>query len=495
MSALVTESAATVWNRSATPQPADSGRVSSLRLKEAIEERFGVDRLRRMVGGDVECAADDDGLRLLAPSAFAAERLTRTMGAALRELARSLTGDPDATIRVVPRPSAPASEPVPPRRTTPRRSASRPDRVDPSRFAPTLDQFVVGPCNELAHQAARSLAEVGSAGTSRAIFLHGECGNGKTHLLRGLAVRFRESHPGARVLYETGEAFTNRFLSAIRSGDLESFRARHRDLDLLCLDDVHFLSRKTKTQSEFLYTFDSMELGGSCVALASDEPPARIERLSRELVSRFSAGVVARLDAPDALTVRGIVEAVAARFGLRLTEDAVTLVARLCDASPREIAGAVAGIDAYRRLLPQGRALGGCIDAAGARAALGHGFGAARRRPVRLEQIIRTVAESVGVTTEEILSQSRRGRVVIARSMASHLARTMAGRSFQEIADALRRSTHSTAFTACKRVEAKIAADEPLGVALDLPVRTWSDLALELERRVRAQQSSRDGRD
>jgi len=427
-----------------------------------------------------------DNVRLIAPSPFAVQRVARAVGAELNAIAREITGADDAVMRIETKPANTlASRPAPPAVVERRPSAGAPVRRAVESDM-SLDAFVVGPCNELAHKAAVSIAETGSAGASRGVFLHGECGMGKTHLLRGIAERFRATHPGARVLYETGEKFTNAFLAALRSGDLDSFRERRRNLDLYCLDDVHFFSRKTKTQDEFLHTFDEMDLGGASVALASDEPPGRIARLSRELVSRFSAGVVARLDALDPATARRVVRTIAARRAVPLTEDAAAVVARLCDGSPRRIVGALSRIDACRTLLSGARFTGGPVDAAAARAALGSEFGAAGRwRRLRLDDIIRVTARTLGVSVEEVLSTSRRGRVVVARSLASHLARTLAGRSYQEIADALRRSTHSTAFTACKRVEAKIAAGEAVGVALDVPAQTWADLALEVERRLR----------
>ena len=468
----------------------------SERILAGVERRVGGDRFRRFFGGLVEVSVGDDEVRVLAASDFAAERLSRRFGEAVRGAAQEATGDDAVAVRIGTRPAAPPTagatssgvaalgsprrRPLTPTRRR-RRGALRSENP-----AQTLDSFVVGPCNELAHCAAVAFAKPEHPIGHGVLFLHGECGVGKTHLLKGIAERFLRDTPGARVRYTTGEAFTNAYLAALRGGDVEAFRRRHRGLDLLCLDDVHFLANKTHTQTEFLHTFDAMDLDGARLALASDESPARIGRFSRELVSRFSAGMVAGMRTPDPATRRRVIESMARRRGMALSDDGVTALAERCAGSAREIDGALTRIDAVRTLLPMGRAFGPTLDAAAVRAALGPDFERGRARPVRVDVIVETTAEALGVTVPEMLGVSRRRRVVVARSIAAHLARKIAGRSFQEIADALGRSTHSTVFTACKRVESKIAQREAVDAGPDLAVQTWADLAGELEQRIRA---------
>lgn len=464
----------------------------------SIERRVGADAYRRFFAGIVEVVVDADAVRVLAASDFAAERLSRRFGADVREAALEALGDDSRPVTIVARPAGEPRSPgsiqtaaaAPARRDADRAPASnRRRRPAPSQRGDidrTLETFVVGACNELAYRAAVALADPEHAAGLGVLFLHGDCGVGKTHLLKGLAERFARLNPGARVLYTTGEAFTNAYLTALKRGEVDAFRARHRGLDLLCLDDVHFLANKTHTQTEFLHTFDQMDLNGARVAVASDDAPAKIGRFSRELVSRFSAGVVAEMRTPDAATRPRLVAALAKRSGLALTEDAARVIAERCPGSAREIDGVVKKLHAVCTLLPMGRSFGPMLDAGAVRAALGPGFAPRPMKPVRVEAIVEITADALGVTVPEMLGATRRRRVVVARSMASHLARKIAGRSFQEIAEALGRPTHSTVFTACRRVEEKIAAREAVDAGPDLAVSNWAELEIEIEGRLRS---------
>jgi len=159
----------------------------------------------------------------------------------------------------------------------------------------TLEEFVVGPSNQLAYHAAVRVAEKPGQ-EFNPLFIHGHCGLGKTHLLQGICQRFAKLHPGKKWLYLTGEQFTNEFLEAIRTHKTEAFRRRLRSAELLVLDDVHFLGNKKATQEEFLHTFNQVDGAGKQIVLASDCAPKQIESLSEQLSSRFVSGMVLRID-------------------------------------------------------------------------------------------------------------------------------------------------------------------------------------------------------
>jgi chromosomal replication initiator protein len=180
---------------------------------------------------------------------------------------------------------------APPASAAPWRAAPRPT------LQHRLDDFVVGLSNRLAYAGATRMAD--EDGPCAPLFVHGPSGVGKTHLLQGLAARFTERRPGAVVRYISAEAFTNEFITAVRAGKIDAFRKLYRKVDLLCIDDVHFFSNKDATQSELLFTLDAVGLEGSRLALASDEHPREIQKLSERLLSRFLAGAVVRVDTPD----------------------------------------------------------------------------------------------------------------------------------------------------------------------------------------------------
>jgi chromosomal replication initiator protein len=208
-----------------------------------------------------------------------------------------------------------------------------------------FDDFVVGDSNRVAFEAARRLAD-DQLGGIRSILLHGGCGVGKTHLLQALCCARRARFPREQIRYTTGEQFTNDYIQSVRAGTIEQFRARIRKLDLLAIDDVHFLSNKGATQAEFLHTIDAIGLAGARVAIATDAHPRALRSFSEALVSRLLAGMVVQVEAPDRETRESLVVRLAAARGVLLEPMAAAAVADRAIGSVREIEGALARIAA-----------------------------------------------------------------------------------------------------------------------------------------------------
>lgn len=327
-----------------------------------------------------------------------------------------------------------------------------------------LDEFVVGDSNRLAHSAAVRAAMDPDAAGFGTLFFHGACGVGKTHLLQGIVRRAVGLRPSTRVRYTTGEQFTNEFIAAVRDRRLDAFRASMRRLELLCIDDVHFLGGKSATQSEFLHTFDALDLGHARVVLASDEHPRRLASFSERLISRCLSGMVVGVGLPDTSTRRQVAERLAASRGLSLEPDAALLLAGPAGWSIRDIEGGVARVEALWRLLPELREQ----DSGQSRVppslvgrALESGTSRRASRPIKLALIVEVVAQHVGVDVSDLLGRGRHQRVVLARSMAAYLARELTTHSFPEIAAALNRPNHSTVVTAYQRVRGQIERGEP----------------------------------
>lgn len=371
---------------------------------------------------------------------------------------------------------------------------------------PSLDQFLVGTSNRLAYSAANQMAGGTLTGS---LFIHGPCGVGKSHLLQGLAARYQERHPGAAVRYLTAEAFTNEYIAAVRANKIDAFRKAYRRLDLLCIDDVHFVAGKEKTEFELLHTFDAIGLEGARVALASDAHPKDIARLNAKLASRFLHGALARIDPPDAELRARLVRALAERRGLRLEDPAAALIIERCSrsigdgqgVSVREIDGVLIQIEAVSRLLPEFASPDGRVGVVLVRQALGlaepdrfAGVEARARRPVAIETIMREVCRALAVDVGELMGRGRHKRVVLARAVCSHLARRLTTLSFPEIARGMGRPNHSTIITAYKRLEGQMAKDgggrlEPEvaeGIAPDLRTLSIADLTRTLHDRVAA---------
>src|SRR5688500_9285433 len=243
-----------------------------------------------------------------------------------------------------------------------------------------LETFVRGPSNNLAYNAACYVAEFPGA-QYNPLFIHGSCGLGKTHLLQGLCKRFIEHHPTKRWMYLTGEEFTNEFLSALRNNKLDAFRRKVRDLDLLVIDDVHFLGGKKATQEEFLHTFNAIEAMGRQVVMASDNHPKLIEEFGESLVNRFVSGMVVRIDPPNYATRCEILRSLARRNNLNVNEEVVGWIARRVTQNVRELEGAITRIAAVAKLT------GSELDITAAQQALG-ALGRQLVAPVRPDDIL-----------------------------------------------------------------------------------------------------------
>ncbi len=462
-------------------------------IRRRLSEEVGEERIRKFFAQGTTLSIDEGRLDVTVPSRFLADYLDRRFGAALRRAAEVPGADGQARpvtlhFRVeesatAPVPSAPSangrgagaggggggSASVAPEAPSSRRRS----KTAQARFRHRLDDFIVGPTNRLAHGAAVRLAEASDREKTSPLFIHGHCGLGKTHLLQGLALRFGELRPHAVVRYLTSEEFTNEYVNAVKNNRLDEFRRVYRGVDLLCLDDAHFLSNKEKTQTELLHTFDAIDLGGARIVMASDDHPREIKKLSEQLVSRFLAGAVVRLDPPDGPTRIKIIMHLAAKRSLPLEESAAQVIADRggrcgpggTPGSVRDLEGMLTQVEAMFRLVPEA-AVSGSIGALLVRKALNLGDADPRldiprsRRPIQVDRINADVCRTLGVTVQEMMGIGRHPKVVLARSVISYLSRKLTTLSFPEIARQMGRPNHSTVITAQKRFTAVVEGNE-----------------------------------
>lgn len=327
-----------------------------------------------------------------------------------------------------------------------------------------LEEFVVGPCNELAYEMARRLADT-DGGAPTTLYVHGPCAVGKTHLLQGACTRYRQMHAGqARARYLTAEQFTNEFLTERRAERLDAFRRRVRRLDLLVIDDLGFLANKPGTQREVVAAMDEIESAGGRVLVAAHDHPKRLTGIDDKLISRCLRGVVARLDAPDRTTRVQIVRHLAQRRGIPLAEAIANVIASRCPGSIREIEGSLTKLHALANLTGDrgnGRAHRGGPNGQTQSVEIGHALVArlfasevesAPRRVIPFETILTTVCEVFGVPRGHVLGTARHRQVVMVRTLVCYLAREMTSMSYPEIAAALGRRTHSTVIAATRRM-------------------------------------------
>jgi chromosomal replication initiator protein len=317
-----------------------------------------------------------------------------------------------------------------------------------------METFVLGSSNQLAFNAATYVAEFPGA-QYNPLFIHGSCGLGKTHLLQGLCKRFIEHHPTKRWMYLTGEEFTNEFLMALRGNRIDNFRRKVRDLDLLVIDDVHFLGGKKATQEEFLHTFNAIEAMGRQVVMASDNHPKMIEEFGESLINRFVSGMVVRIDPPNYATRCDILRAMSHRGKLNLPEEVVNWIARRVTQNVRELEGAITRITAHTQLT------GRSPDLAMVQEALGD-LDRQLVAPVKPENVLQSVCDYFSLEHKDLMSGRRQRTISLARSVAMFLVRKTAKLSFPEIGMRMGKRNHSTVISACRRIERAVLRNEPL---------------------------------
>lgn len=332
-----------------------------------------------------------------------------------------------------------------------------------------LEHFVVGEPNRRAAEAVRRLATGEGAGFG-SVFLYGACGVGKTHLLRG-AARLAAATPGARVLYMNAEEFIAAYVDAVRERRVAAFQKRFRGLDVLCVDDVHFLAAKEGTQLELLHRFNELESSGARVLLAADTEPGQIPWASEALASRVRSFVGVEIGPPDAAMRPVLLHALARRRELRLTEGAAALLSsyaagglsggaagRRGAASARDLEGLVTQVQAMCRLQPQLLEANGAVGERAVRGAMAASAPApARRAVVRVEAIVAAACEVLGVDPAAFAGGGKHARVVVARGVAAYLSRELTSRSFPEISAVMGRRSHTTVITADHRVRRQLA--------------------------------------
>lgn len=436
-------------------------------LAEAIKERVGAQRFSVWFTNSTRLELKGDQLEIAVPNDFISEWISRNFTKPIQDAAREvLGGSLSVRFQVVPQlfagrksaGTAQLSSNAAPRPSIsikrPPQSARPVGESAGSLLRYELNSFVVGPSNQVAFNAATCVATSPGA-QYNPLFIHGNCGLGKTHLLQGLVKKFTELHPAKHWLAISGEEFTNDFLTALRTHKVDAFRRRMRDVDLLAIDDVHFLAGKRATLEEFLHTFNAIEASGKQIVLVSDNHPKLIKEFGESLVNRFISGMVVRIDPPNIAMRCEILNKLAARAGLALDEAVIQWIARRVTQNVRELAGAI------NRIAAQVRHNGQQPTLELAQQCLGD-LDRVMIAPVKPEKILTGVCQYFGLEHRELMSGRRQRTVSLARSIAMYLVRKTARLSFPEIGACLGKRNHSTVISACKRIEKAVSRNESL---------------------------------
>jgi chromosomal replication initiator protein len=307
----------------------------------------------------------------------------------------------------------------------------------------TFDNFVVGPCNRLAH--ASCIAVSNSLGTTyNPLFIYGSVGLGKTHLLHAICRETRSNFAKAKIQFLSCEEFVNRFISAIGAGSLAEFKNVYRTVDLLVIDDVQFLREREQSQEEFFHTFNALYDNRRQIVLSADEAPGQIPSLPERLISRFKWGLVARIDAPTYETRVAIVQKKARLRGMKISDEVAESIAGMVKANIRELEGALTTLYALAG------ATGEEISLDIARKALGDKE--TTDKNISITDIIKVVTAYYDVRPADLQSKRRSQSITMPRQICMYLARNLTSHSLEEIGGHLGGRDHTTVMHACGKI-------------------------------------------
>jgi len=406
-------------------------------------------------------ALAEDTLTVAAGSEFAAEWIEDKYGDLLTEVAERVVGHRLTVVfehkqkesvrleavRAAAAAHAPAATPAP-AAVAPLASVGSPLN---ERYL--FERFVVGTNNQLAAAACRAVSET-PARMYNPLFIYGGVGLGKTHLMHAIGHAILTRDPSKRVAYISSERFTNDLIASIQEGRMADFRRRYREIDLLLIDDVHFLGEKERTQEEFFHTFNALHDAQRQIVMTSDRPPKEIPGLEERLVSRFEWGLVTDIKSPDLETRVAILRKKADDDQIALSDEVLEFIARNCRSNVRELEGAIIKLLAYSSLTRREIT----IDLA--REALGGvllGGGTPEITPALVKE---RVAHSWGVTVEALASKKRTKDVTAPRQVAMYLIRELLDIPLVEIGRLFGGRDHSTVIHSIQKVEEDLAHDD-----------------------------------
>ena len=417
-------------------------------FQRLLSDRVGTERYALWFGPGVGLSLDESTLVIRSADSFLLERLRNRFLDDVQSVCDSLFG---RTIKVVfehdyqlaQEPHSPKPESDDSKRQTTLLNGSSARRHARRRYA-QLSEFVESPENRIAFAAALSASQ--RPGTVSPLFFYGPPGAGKTHLLEGMTSEVRKNRLVKQTVCLSAEKFTSDFLEALRGGGLPSFRRKHRDVDVLMIDDIQFFSGKKATIIELQHTMDSLLRDGRQIVLAADRPPAQLPGITSELSARMSGGLICPLELPTYSTRIKLLEQITQRKGVALANEVIELIADKVNGDVRLLIGAV------NRLVATSNATGESIGIAMTERTLSDLFRCACRA-IQMSDIDRVVCDVFGLENRSLRGKAKTKAVSQPRALAMWLARKYTRAAYSEIGSYFGSRSHSTVISAQKKVE------------------------------------------
>jgi chromosomal replication initiator protein len=332
----------------------------------------------------------------------------------------------------------------------------------------TFDTFIVGPSNKFAHAASMAVASK-PASLYNPLFIYGNSGLGKTHLLYAIRSEINRTHPDLNIIYIKGDEFTNELIEAIRRGTTGDFHNRYRRADVLLVDDIQFIAGKDSTQEEFFHTFNTLYEAKKQIVLTSDRPPKDIQTLEERLLTRFEWGLTADIQPPDYETRIAIIKRKAELLKIDLPDGVIEYIANRLKNNIRQLEGAVKKMKAFHLLN------GDPYNIQTAQAAISDIINNDQPTPVTVEKIIDEVARTFGTTAEEIRSSRRSANISNARQVAMYVVREITDMSMESIGQEFGGRDHSTVVYALQQIDEKTARDPKIKATVNDIIKNIRD--------------------
>ncbi len=428
------------------------------KLDEYLRARLREDLYQRWFAPLRSIALDGERLQIAAPDKFHRDFIDDNYRAWFEEFVPAVLGAPLRIVFLVDDGDRRPPAAPPPPRLAPPPADPQPGEARPNpRY--TFDTFVVGESNRFAFAATQAVASKPGQGWNP-LFLHGDSGLGKTHLLHAIAHAIPLARPGARVAIVSSERYTNDFVDALSKNSMQDFRKKYRECGALLVDDVQFFAGRDKTAEEFFHTFNALYEQNIQIVLSSDRSPKQLKGLEERLCSRFEWGMRVSIEPPEFETRAAILKKKAEVEHIELGGDVAALLATHIKSNVRELEGALMRLAAFASLKAEP------ISMALARDVLSDVIPPPGYRP-SIERIQEAVAAYYGLTVAKLTSASREQKIAFPRQVAMYLCRELARETLQSIAEKFNKKDHTTVIAAVDRIRELSAADDRVRNALE----------------------------
>jgi len=322
----------------------------------------------------------------------------------------------------------------------------------------TFETFVVGPFNQLAHAAAKAVLERPGLAYNP-LFIYGQTGHGKTHLIQAVGNYFKKSHANKKVLYVTSERFAVDYINSVRAGRANSFKDQYRQYDVLIMDDVQFIANTEKTQEELFHLFNALHDNNKQIVFSSDKHPTLLPGFEDRLKGRFSAGMIAEIPEPDVESRIAIIKAKIEQHGFSLPDDIIRYIAENVRGNIRELEGAL------NMIVCKSQLKGKAISHADVRALIKHNVKPSKG--VSVDEVVRRIAQYYEIPEKSIYEKTRKKEVVKPRQIIMYMLREEFSVSYPSIGEKLGGRDHTTVIHSCEKIKEELKMNNSLEQEID----------------------------